>query len=297
MNAFIHGALAVVACLSLVARGNSIQSSDNLSPDCFQIRSACRNAGFIAGGKAAYTKQWDIVDTESNTGIIRDWPQIPKNFLIPDYSELAQSYEKITFINNDPRTHRWVKASTRANYRGESILQPAFLLDNRFASNATFSESLVVFPGILSSALRGVDMTDLPVEMQSGDDIALQRKNIVRMIKAYYHSDPIKNSEGLENGLFTDHFQDSVGGGNSFWYQLGPNVYAMQIQSMYEMEKIERGSLPTEPSLDVLTHRMTDTLFRMSEFLKGQKTTSFPSFDFAGVSAYGGRIQSMGSQL
>jgi len=236
-------------------------------------------------------QQWDIIDGESHLGIIRDWPQEPLHFTIPDYSKLAENYEKVTFLNPDPRTHRWVQASTRANYQGESILQPAFLLDNRWSPESSFSESLVVFPGILSSAMRGVDMTNLAVQVQSRNSVETQQKNIVRMIKAYYHLDPVRTTEGLENGLFTDHFVDTVGSGSSFWYQLGPNVYAMQIQSLFEKSRIERGALATEPSLDELTQRMANTLVRMSDFLKGPQKISVPSFDFSGVRLISGTFK------
>lgn len=286
----------LVHCIQPILRGIARHPGANkplpgIDP---KVVAACRSsapAKWKENLKGTPLQQWDIIDGESNLGIIRDWPQDPPSFSIPDYSKLAQAYEKVTFLNPDPRTHRWVQATTRANYRGESILQPAFLLDNRWSAHASFSESLVVFPGILSSAMRGVDMTDLPVQVQLGNNIETQQKNIVRMIKAYYHLDPVKSSEGLENGLFTDHFVDTVGSGSSFWYLLGPNVYAMQIQSLFEREKVERGALPSEPSLDELTQRMANTLVRISEFLKGSRKTAVPSFDFSGVRLMNGTFK------
>ena len=106
--------------------------------------------------------------------------------------------------------------------------------------------------------------------------------NLVRMMKAYYHADPVKTSNGLENGLFTDHFVDTTGSGGSFWYELVPNVYAMQVQSLYDANQIEQGRTPNEPTFDDLTHRMADTLERMVQFLKG-KNARLPSFDYSGV--------------
>lgn len=230
--------------------------------------------------------QWDIKDGERGVGIVSHWPNIPSNFLIPDYLGLAKKYEELAFLRNDDLTHRWRPGRT-PYFDSLSILQPSFLLHNAWAANPNVSESLVVFPGILSSALIGTDTTKMNVEMDSQDGSGLV--NLVRMMKAYYHYDTVKNPDGSENGIFTDHFAGNVIPGGSFWYQLVPNVYAMQIQSLYSVSDIEREKKLNEPTLDDLTRRSADTLVRMTEFLKNGK--ELPSFDYSGVKIAQGKFE------
>jgi|GEM_PF-6469199 len=243
-------------------------------------------------------KQWDVVDGEKGIGIVADWPALPPRFEIPDYELLAESYEKMAFADQDDRTNRLAWGISR-NFRGLSILQPPFLLFNWW-QNKCFnrpsdcnpkgpnyvSQSTVLFPGLLSSAVMGSDMTALA--KKTAPAFSPQNpKNLVRMMKAYYHADKKKTLAGKENGLFTDHFTDHVQGlGNEFWYTLLPNVYAMQLQSLYSSSDIERLNLgikepPGEPSFDELTQRSVDTFYRMEQFLKGGN--SIPNFEFSGV--------------
>jgi hypothetical protein len=229
--------------------------------------------------------QWDIKDGETGMGIVSHWPSIPNRFGIPNYRALAKDYETMAFVRADDLTHRWREGLT-PYFNSMSILQPSFLLHNVWASNQNLSEAVVVFPGILSSSLIGTNATQLKVQLSSARD--MDTVNLVRMIKGYYHYDTVRNTDGSENGLFTNHFVGNTLPGNSFWYLMMPNIYALQIQSLYSPSDIEVGKKDTEPSLDELTRRSADTLVRMTNFLKGNDDV--PSFECSGVQIAQGKF-------
>jgi hypothetical protein len=232
--------------------------------------------------------QWDIKDGETGRGIVSDWPNIPNRFAIPDYKSLAKDYETLAFVRADDLTHRW-REGRSPYFDSMSILQPSFLLHNAWASNQNLSEAVVVFPGILSSSLIGSDATQLKVQTYSAREMVAV--NLVRMIKGYYHYDPVRNADGSENGLFTNHFFGNSLPGKSFWYLMMPNIYAMQIQSLYSATDIEREKKEHEPTLDELTRRSVDTLVRMTNFLKGNNEV--PSFECSGVQIAQGKFETV----
>jgi len=80
-----------------------------------------------AGSYGYSLEQWDVIDGETGKGIISHWPNIPPKFKTPDYLGLAKHYEQMVFKNFDDTTHRWAW-SVSPNFKGLSILQPAYLL-------------------------------------------------------------------------------------------------------------------------------------------------------------------------
>jgi len=182
--------------------------------------------------KASTLNQKDIIDGETNLGIVRDWPQIPAGFQMPDYSLLASKYEQLTFINNDGLTHLW-DWGMGSHFRDLTLRQPGYFLVNKWGNPGEYiTQSTVLFPGLLSSAARGTNMTNVTVNVPP--TLAnYDTSNLVRMMKAYYHEDPL-SSPRAPNGIFTDHFHDHLKDiGDEFWFTLLPTVNALQLQSLY----------------------------------------------------------------
>lgn len=243
--------------------------------------------------------QVDIIDEETGRGIIKDWPSIPERFEIPDYMELAKAYEYLSYMNYDERTHRFSWSNDTAYQQGSpyfkdvSILQPPFLDHFKFNDWKNFiSQSTVLFPGLISSGLIGSDLTQMNTQMPS-QLVSQPRPNLARMMKAYYHTDfRTPSNSKTENGIFTDHFSNHLLGlGNEFWFTLIPNVYAMQLQSLFTPNQMERGRKQGEPSFDELTRRAVDTLVRMKDYLKGNNPANLPVFEFSGVDIMNGTFR------
>ena len=244
----------------------------------------------------AFSYVFDIVDGETNLGIIRDWPSIPPNFEIPNYPLFAKHYYELAFSSSEHMSSegRKVFGHTRfVNGATSPALEPYFPTDFPTLLQASFfdslhaaqnplhqSESLTVFPGIISSAL-----------MSEKSDLGIRRSEIasyVRMMKRYFHPLALTGHPSL--GWFGNHPVKDTANGGSFWYDLGPNVYAMQLLSLFKNEEIEPPLSPSEESFDQLCHRMANTLYTMTEFLK-QGPTSIPSFDYAAVKIVDGQLR------
>lgn len=254
----------------------------------------------FANNSKLSVRQVDIIDEETGKGIVKDWPNIPKRFEIPNYLELAKAYEYLAFTKYDELTHRFVWSADSVYqqgnpyYPGISILQSPFVDHFAFRQTANFlSQSTVLFPGLISSALLGSPLTQIKIEMPPHLSSLGAIQNLVRMMKGYYHPDfRTQNTRESENGVFTDHFANHLlNQGDEFWFTLIPNVYAMQLQSLFNDNQIEMGGIPGELSFDELTQRAVNTFVRMKDYLKGGNPAALPVFDFGGVDITNGSFR------
>jgi hypothetical protein len=242
-----------------------------------------------------YTNQWDIVDGETNTGIIRDWPDIPPSFEIPNYQLFAKHYYELAFASTAHQVNgkevlkhtRWADSQSFPSlvslFNFTTIFQASFFEDIRAQNEPHLTESLTVFPGIISSALISKTTSETPRRSEVA--------SYVRMMKRYFH--PL-NLDGKPNaGWFGNSPHKGGGNGGSFWYDLGPNVYAMQLLQLFESSEIEPATIAgqaPEESFDQLCRRMADTLYEMTSFLK-QTPTSVPSFDYRAIKIVDGKLR------
>lgn len=242
-----------------------------------------------------YTNQWDIVDGETNTGIVRDWPNIPPSFEIPNYQLFAKHYYELAFASTahqvngrDVLKHtRWADSQSFPSlvslFNFTTIFQASFFEDIRAQNEPHLTESLTVFPGIISSALISKTTAETPRRSEVA--------TYVRMMKRYFH--PLALDGKPNAGWFGNSPHKGGGDGGSFWYDLGPNVYAMQLLELFESSEIEpetiAGQAPEE-SFDQLCRRMADTLYEMTSFLK-QTPTSVPSFDYRAIKIVNGKLR------
>lgn len=204
-------------------------------------------------------EQKDIVDTQTQIGIITDYPRIPSNFGIVDYRTIANNYDLLTF-NRFPSP---LLRPTGVNLAGSSTVPLVNALINietfqlkpfvLSIDSSPVGQSVASFPALVSSSLLGKNMTAAKINGESTS------RNLVRMIKRNFHGN---------SGLFGN-YPDGYGGlGNSFWYDLMPNIYAMQVNSLYSTRTAETGSSAGEVSLDSLNFQMADVIYNMSNYLR-----------------------------
>ncbi len=242
-----------------------------------------------------YTNQWDIVDGETNTGIVRDWPDIPPSFEIPNYQLFAKHYYELAFASTAHQVNdkevlkhtRWADSQSFPSlvslFNFTTIFQASFFEDIRAQNYPHITESLTVFPGIISSALISKTTSETPRRSEVA--------SYVRMMKRYFH--PLTLDGKPNAGWFGNSPHKGGGNGGSFWYDLGPNVYAMQLLQLFESSEIEPATIAgqaPEESFDQLCRRMADTLYEMTSFLK-QTPTSVPSFDYTAIKIVNGKLR------
>lgn len=223
----------------------------------------------------AQNVQKDIVDPQTQIGILSDYPAIPQNFGMADFRNIASYYDTIVF-NRRPSPLRplgialvgnGVNPLVNALFNIESFQLKPFVLST---DTNPIGQSVASFPAIVSSSLIGRDMSATLVNGESN------ARNLVRMIKRNFHGSA---------GMFGN-YPDGYGGlGNSFWYDLMPNIYAMQINSLYGPLAAEKGSFAGETSLDSLNYQMIDLMYLMSDYLRTVPggTATRPNFNVKAV--------------
>lgn len=220
--------------------------------------------------------QKDIVDPQTNIGIISDYPRLPAFFSIIDYRAISNNFDLIAFNRNPSPLLRpeGIKLAGNATTPLVNALFniETFQLKPYVLSTDTdpMGQAVASFPALVSSSLLGINMTATKVNGESSP------RNLVAMIKRNFHGSA---------GMFGN-YPDGYGGlGNSFWYDLMPNIYAMQINSLYSPAAAETGRPPGETSLDSLNYQMADLLYSMSYYLRNVSggTANRPNFNVKAV--------------
>jgi hypothetical protein len=248
----------------------------------------------VAPVKPTVEPQWDILDGETNTGIIRNWPNIPPNFDIPNYSQFAKHTFELAFSSENKIVNgreilahtRWADSkaypSLEPLFKFTTLFQASFIEDLRAKKYPHVSESLAIFPGLISSALLSQGNEENPKR----SDVA----SYVRMMKRYFH--PLALTGKPNAGWFANGPHKGSANGGEFWYDLGPNVYAIQLLGLFRAEEIEPANTdgtPIEETFDELCHRMADTIYEMVTALKNGNAA--PSFDYRSVKVVDGKFK------
>jgi len=224
----------------------------------------------------AQSVQKDIVDPQTGIGILSDYPAIPQNFGITDYRSIAHYFDAIAFNRNPSPLLRptgivlvgnATNPLVNALFNIESFQLKPFVLSTDVDP---IGQAVASFPALVSSSLIGRDMS---ATLVNGERNA---RNLVRMIKRNFHGSA---------GIFGNYPDGYDGLGNSFWYDLMPNIYAMQINSLYPPSLAENGSFGGEISLDSLNYQMVDLMYLMSNHLRtvAGGTADRPNFNVKAV--------------
>ncbi len=190
------------------------------------------------------------LDRTVQISVIQDFQSIPENYGIMDFEGIALNYDAVAFN----RSSNYQVNPPHFFLAGNSArpLPPAYFNIETFQmkpyvkytlNSSSVGEGVASFAAVVGSSLIGKDMTQTKVNGQTTS------RNLVRMLKRNFHYD---------KGLFGN-YPDGAGGlGNSFWYDLLPNIYAMQLLSLYD-KSADRGAPNSEPSFSTLTYMAADT--------------------------------------
>jgi len=199
---------------------------------------------------------------------LADWPDVPSNFSIPDYKKYAQDIDTVSFdAYSYGSGFRWALPVDSIFSNFATFLRPAFVLDNRISAQSNYSESFVVFPTLISAKLNGLNIEQKQIK---GAPALI---NLIPALKAYYHELPASKYGLFTNTIFPNSFA------RDFGYDFVPNVYAMQLLSLYSIGEMSR----IDPQFENLCKNIVETMYYIHNELKRYSTNSLPNYDFWGV--------------